>query len=46
MHTKQEIMLTPPSPAEPFDVDEVLHKLSVTEKIQLLSGIFYMLKVS
>ncbi|KAG0645275.1 hypothetical protein D0Z07_8823 [Hyphodiscus hymeniophilus] len=28
---------TPPSPVEPFDVDEVLKKLTSTEKIDLLA---------
>lgn len=46
MYTKNEVLLTPPSPAEPFEVDEVLPKLSTTEKIQLLSGTTYQLKVS
>ena len=36
--TKVHRLPTPPSPIEPFNVDDVLKKLNTKEKIDLLSG--------
>ena len=38
MVTQNTAMLTPPSPVEVFEVEKVLSKLNLTEKVQLLSG--------